>query len=329
MAMIRRSAQPEAFDAAAAPLLSASFFKLAHTPAGAAYYQAAVGPTYVDDSFVSEQAGVTIVVCCDGSSGKGLTRFGSPIEIFVSESGAISQKRQTLRETFGEIRRLAEARGGQALFRTSPSIDPNGLIASALLGAGAAPALEFRAEADLSLNEADLAADMRKGHRQQVRWGQKNLRLVSLSGASVGDDVGSTLRELHAVVAGRVTRPAESWEASHAMVVAGEGGYVLAYLGEELLGGTIALDAGDTSYYATGVYRRDHFDKPIAHACVYAAMLDAKARGRRFFDVGGIQHVGQTTNEKETSIAYFKQGFSSRVVSSVIWSLGEGEPQGH
>lgn len=327
MPMIRRTEGCAAFERAAAGLDGQAIFTLAQTAGGRAYYEASLSGL-TDDSFLIERDGALVMARLTHQAGPVLTHFGFPIEILSRGRASRTEGKRMLAEAFAEIRRVAKAHAIETVeLRTSHLNDPDGLLASILLGAGAEPGLEFRAEADLSLSPEELVADMRKGHRQQVRWGQKNLKLVSIDEASITRDTTDQVRIMHADVAGRVTRPAASWSAAEAMVAQGAGGYVLGYLDGELLGATIVLDGGDTAYYGTGVYRRDHFDKPLAHAALLQAMLDAKARGRRFFDVGIIRHPGGPPNDKEASIAYFKQGFSSRVTSSLVWRLNVKVPQ--
>lgn len=321
MPMIRRASGSAEFERAAAGLDGQAFFTLAQTPGGIAYYEASLG-ALSDDSFLVAHEGALVLARVANQPGRVLSHFGFPVEFLSAGCADRAERKRLLREAFVEMDRIAKARGAEIVeFRTTPQNDPDGLLAAMLLGAGAEPGLEFRVQTDLSLSDDELAADMRKGHRQQTRWGDRNLQLVSIDRMAVDPATTERLRLMHAEVSGRVTRPPESWAAAEALVAQGCGGYVLGHLGGELLCGTVTLDGGDIAYYASGIYRREHFDKPLAHASVYRAMLDAKARGRRYFDVGAIRDTGAPVDAKEASIAWFKQGFSSRVVSSTIWRL--------
>jgi hypothetical protein len=321
MPMIRRAQDPMAFDACLQALQPRMFYPLSFSPLGAAYYEAGVSEGFEDDSFVLEQAGALVLVCCNVRPGTTLARFGIPIEVIVGGTAGPTQRRKLLREAFGEIHRIARERGAtSASFRTSDNNDPDGMVCATMLGARARPHLEFRVNVDLSIGEEALAADMRKGHRQQVRWGDKNLEIEVVGQDRLTTDLTDTLRQMHAEVAGRVTRPQASWDATHALVAADEGYYILARLGGELVGATIILEAADAAVYATGIYRREHFDKPLAHACVWRGMQESMRRGRRFFEIGIVPYEGENASEKEFAIGFFKHGFSSRIITSTLWT---------
>ena len=55
-------------------------------------------------------------------------------------------------------------------------------------------------------------------------------------------------------------------------ISSGRGELVLGYLGEDLVAGTLVVDGATTALYASGVYDRDRFDKPLAHYPLWFAM---------------------------------------------------------
>lgn len=320
MPMVRRSRDPITFDDYICALLKRASYPLAISPLGSTYYEASLEEGYRDDSFILSQDGITILVACNVYPGTSVTRFSFPIEVIVEGAASLIKRRTLLREAFGEIHRIAQDRGAaSAFFRTSQINDPTGMVVATMLGARAKPKFEFRVTADLTIGEENLAADMRKGHRQQVRWGSKNLDLEVIGRDMLTVDITENLRQMHADVAGRHTRPQSSWRAAHAIIAADEGYYILARLNGQLLGATIIFEAGDTAVYATGIYRREHFDKPLAHACVWRGMVEALRRGRRLFEIGIVPHDSEEASKKEFDIGFFKQGFSSRVVTSILW----------
>ena len=204
--------------------------------------------------------------------------------------------------------------------------DADGLIAGHLLSTAATHSLEFRAVIDLTRSADELFGDMRKGHRQQIRWGQANMQ-VQVVDSTTGDRCSfDAYRALHAAAAGRITRGAGSWAAMFDAIVSGSGDLVLGSIDGQLVSGTLILDAGDTAYYSSGAYDRSRFDKPLAHWPLFNAILRAKNRGLRWFDVG---EIGGSGSAKEQSIAYFKGGFSSTREMSVIWTLPVSNPQTH
>ena len=303
------------------------YFELPLSALGQRYYAAVDAAASVGHSFAIEHQGRALcMVFCMSGPARRLDCSGFPIEIQLRPNLAAHDARRAIREALGEIVRLLRDEDiAAAELRTAAISDPDGMVASALLSAGATPRLEFRAEADLAPGDDDLAADLRHGHRQQVRWGRTHLRLVHVDAGDPDRQGFDRIRALHAEVAGRVTRPSESWQAMLEFIVQGQGAAILGLLGEELVAANIVLDAGHTAYYASGVYRREHFDKPLAHHCLFAAILRARQRGRRFFDLGAVALPGEGACAKLQSIGYFKRGFTSRVVSSTCWRL---EPRG-
>lgn len=298
-------------------------FGLPFSANGRVYYGAIAGPDLRDYSFsFVDQNGPIASVLCDLTLADQLTCFGSAIEIAIRQGVDLAAMRMLTSAIVSEFRLIAAETGvSDATLRTTSVNDPDGLLASALLKANARYHPAFRAVCDLTLDDDALSADMRSHHRRQVRKGQGLLTLTVIDHENADKAKFDLFRELHAEVAGRVTRPLESWDASFDLVAKGEGALVLAYIGDLLVGGTLVLDAGQTAYYASGAYRRDYFDKPISHFPLYRCFALARARGRIWFDVGDLKGEGAALNEKENHIAEFKAGFTSFVRPSIIWRL--------
>jgi hypothetical protein len=76
-----------------------------------------------------------------------------------------------------------------------------------------------------------------------------------------------------------------------------------------------------TAYYVSGVYDRTRFRHPLSHFLVYSMIIRARRRGMRFFDVGVVYAANDEASDKERAIGRFKHGFTSRTVSSTIWTV--------
>ncbi len=292
------------------PARTHRLFGLPFSAAGEAYYGAVFGAARTDHSF-RLMAGETVIaaVACDDAGGI-IGRFGSPLEPVLAPG-----QPRAVADVLGELRRIAGDRPVRIALRDGA--DPDGQLSCALLKAGAAPAVQVRAEADLACDDDALTAGLRKGARQGVRWGRAHLALRFVDAEGPDAAAFDAFRLLHAEVAGRVTRPMESWTATLDLIRQGRADLVLCDLDGLLMGGTLVMDAGDTAHYATGVYRRDHFDKPLAHAPLFAAMMRARARGRRWFDLGDLTAAG---SDKEAAIAGFKGGFAATARVGVVWT---------
>ncbi|WP_395648226.1 hypothetical protein [Terricaulis sp.] len=295
----------------------AASFKLAFSEPGRRYYGAVFAETLQDRSCaVTDDTGPLLVWECDEANGV-LQRFGNPVEPWWRPGLDHKTRREAARMLLGAL----DALGPLTLrVRTSPATDPDGLLASLLQGRGASCAVQLRSVMDLTQSEDALEAGLRSSIRRHVRWGRSNLTLEFVDAANPNEELFHAYRELHRVVAGRVTRPLDSWIESFEAIRHGEGDLVLCRQDGELAGGVLIADAGDTAFYATGVFERDRFEKPIGHWPQFVAALRAKARGRAVYDVGEVFLPEHDVSEKERAIGYFKSGFSSTLMPSLIWT---------
>ena len=287
-------------------------------PWGIAYYRAVHGADLSEHSFALEhEATIVAIVACD-SAGPFVGRFGLPLEPWFKPGLAYPNIRQAVTDTAAELRRLAKALDRPAVqVRVLPEDDAGGMLLGHLVQNGGTVHLELRAEADLTLPASVLFDDLRTAHRQNVRWGDKNLTLSFVDATEPDHGRFEAYRLFHADVAGRVTRGPESWQAMYDMIARGRGDLVLGHLDGELVSGTLVLDGLDTAVYASGVYRRERFDKSLGHAPMFSAMTRAKERGRQYFDVGAVA-LASHASAKEQAIGHFKRGFTSRTRTSVL-----------
>ena len=328
MQLIRRSKHADMFDAAQAGAQWGTFFRLPLSRYGRAYYSAIHLDDASDSSFALKQDGrIVAMIECD-SIGGNFGRFGFPIEVRIDPDLGYPARRKVAVEVISEFKRFLKEQEKSALsVRITDALDVDGILLGYLIAEGASCRQEMRAEIDLALDEQSLFDDLRKGHRQQVRWGENNLAFSSVDAANPDRAAFESYRQFHADVTGRVTRNAESWEAMFAAISAGHGDLILGFLEGALISGTLILDGGSTAYYVSGVYHRAHFDKPLGHASLFKAALRSKARGLRFFDVGELPDGQAGTSEKEVKIGFFKRGFTNRTVSSRVLILRQpGEP---
>lgn len=303
---------------------SQASFGLPFVQTGVKYYESMQPGGVADLSFaIVDDAGPLAIAGCDAGVPGKLTRFGSPLEIWWRDGLDPMARRRLTRDLIGELTRAIGAAGMEsAWLRTNDRLDPDGALAGRLADMGAEWALALRAVMDLSWSDDALLDDMRKGHRQQVRWGRDHLAMETVDAQAPDRLRFDRYRALHAEVAGRVTRGDASWDAMFELIAAGEGDLLLASLNGELVGGTLILDGGGTAYYASGAYKREHFDKPLSHYPVYLAAQRARERGQRRFDVGESVGGGiDMSDEKQRSIGRFKSGFAGGADASILWSV--------
>jgi hypothetical protein len=282
-------------------------FELPVSALGRRYYRAVVGsePKELSFAFFYDDQLAALVEC--DASHDFLGRFGSPIELRAAPNLPPEIRRLLARGVIGTLVQLAREQGLMTIKLRTTRRDDDGLLAARLLVEGASPVPSLRAIVDLSYDDSVLLGDMRKGHRQQVRWGERNLELRFVS-AEEGDHCTFELfRHLHAEVAGRVTRDVSSWNVAYEALKAGQGDLILSYFEGALVGGTLVLAPSDVAYYSTGAYRRELFRYPLSHYPVFRAFSRARD--------------GVTSSQKERHIAHFKRGFTGRTETSLVWEL--------
>jgi hypothetical protein len=152
---------------------------------------------------------------------------------------------------------------------------------------------------------------MRKGHRQQIRWGQDHLEISVVDAHDPDRARFETYRQLHSDVAGRVTRGPASWDTMFELIAAGDGDLILCSLDGVLMGGTLMLDGGGAACYASGAYRRENFDKPLSHYPLFHAAQRAASAGARCSTSARSRRVDGHGQPKERAIGHFKSGFAT------------------
>jgi Acetyltransferase (GNAT) domain len=171
---------------------------------------------------------------------------------------------------------------------------------------------------DLTAGPAAWRAALRKSSRSLINWGRRNLSISYVHKETASRALFDRYREFHAEVAGRVTRPVESWNVMYEWIVRGGGELILAFLDGKLIAGSMFIDGTETSIYASAVYDRAQFDKPLAHYPVWLGIERAHERGMKTLELGAVPPQG-TVPDKEYQIGYFKRGFATHTEVQLEW----------
>ena len=291
-----------------------------HTGAfGRTYHPAIHGNQ--DCSFVVCAEGVPILVClCAPLDGK-LTFYGMPLR-FVGRRDLDSElHRVALQSAFLYLDKMAAAHGLHEILviderrGTAPSIEEACHIR------GGKKIRTSVAYVDLTAGPAVWRKALRKSYRSLINWGRRNLSIVYLNKETPDRALFDQYRAFHAEVAGRVTRGADSWNVMYEWIIGGGGELILAFLEGKLVAGSMFIDGTATSIYASAVYDRSQFDKPLAHYPVWLGIERAQARGMKRLELGPVPPQG-TVPEKEYQIGYFKRGFATHIETQSIWRWG-------
>lgn len=175
------------------------------------------------------------------------------------------------------------------------------------------------AVADLALSEDELRRDLRDSYRSLVNWGRRSLEMEVARGPGAGGRLWEDYVPFYQQVAGSVM-PDPYWQAMADELEADRGEVILGRLDGRLLSSLVVIETGPVACYLSAAYDRDHFDKPLGHWPLYMAMLRAKERGCRWFNLGHVP-AGEPYSAKEVNIGKFKRGFTSRRSAVTEWVL--------
>lgn len=248
--------------------------------------------------------------------------FGRPL--FLAVAPSTPDARGSLELTlFEHFRKIALDRRLPVEFVTPRLHDPLlGTIGLRTLSSGGTLHVQYRAVVDITQSDDEIWRDIRRRFRTHINWGRQNLDISIVNSGNPDRAAFDAFQAFHADVAGRQTRPEESWNEMFKNLSAGRAELILARLARGLCAGTFTNYGKHMATYATGVYDRSLFEKPISHWPMFLAIQRAKALGCRYYDIGEV-FLNEKADPKERNIAFFKKGFTSRVEVHEIWQIGE------
>jgi hypothetical protein len=288
-------------------------------------YRKVFPDSHPDSSFVVMRQGEPAAVACGTLEAGVFSSFGVPASLCLRQGLTTAEAWRVCDTALKHIRGLLPE-GGHALLRGGTIGQPGQVLDQVCAHRQAHAHAVVHAVAELELDEAELERQLRSSYRTEVRWGRTNLRMTHLNQANPDRALFDLYPAFHAKVAGRTMRGPDYWQLLYDEVVAGRSEMSLGWLDGQLASGTVVVDTAQTSYYASGVYDRSLFDRPISHWPVFDAMLRAKQRGVRWFDLGEIPQAGTEASDKELRIGFFKRGFTRGTRISVFWTLPKRHP---
>lgn len=284
---------------------------------GRSYYPAVHGKSHRDYSFAVEwQNEPRVVVLCSAIDGV-LGMHGIPARIFAEENLDADVFKAAIKQAFVHIDEIAAAAKVREVViseRAGPILSP---IGEACLSRRAKAEVTLIGMVDLAAGPSVWKKSLRKSFQQFINWGRKNFSVSYLNDRNFLQEEFDRFRLFHAQVAGRVTRPIESWNAMADAVRSGYGEVIMAEISGKLVAAALFLDGTATSLYMTGVYDRDSED-PLAHYVTWHGMERAHLRGMKNMELGPIHQFG-VTDLKEFNIGFFKRGFVTHMESSLDW----------
>jgi len=174
----------------------------------------------------------------------------------------------------------------------------------------AAVTVGYELFADLSWRLDALRLNVRKSYRPLL--GKADLWRVEVLGPELAPETWDECRELHRMVAGRTTRPRETWDLQFRAISAGEGFVVTLREAEDMLiGYALFHHSRHEALYASAAYDRglEAQGLPLGHVSLWRAIEHAKGLGLRSLRLGErVYGPG-----KEATISLFKEGFATHM----------------
>lgn len=169
---------------------------------------------------------------------------------------------------------------------------------------------------DLSLGLEDIRLKFRKSFKPFINKGLREWRVKVHEQAS--DELFEKFRLLHKSVAGRTTRPIESWNKQKEQIDSMESFIVtVSAENDEMVGAGLFTYSRDSGFYCVGAYKRELSDQPLGHAVQMKAIETFKKNGVKWYELGlkRLKIDKKIPTEKELALSHFKQGFATHVLA--------------
>lgn len=206
-------------------------------------------------------------------------------------------------------------------FEEYPSAQGLSPVATTLLDGGVKPENTYSTTIPLSYPENTLWSHIRKSYKPLIHKGEREFQCRLVDAATVTTQDIEAFLCLHATVSGRSTRSHDSWLRQLEAIKSNEAFAVFLLLNGELIGASYFICGLRRCYYGVGAYKRELFDRPIAHVALWQAIREAKRRGCAFFDMGRWHTHFCGVSEKEQNISHFKRGFGGIAETSLLFSV--------
>jgi hypothetical protein len=319
IAILPAHADPEVFKRILADPAFAAIETNPHTGAfGRAYHPAIHGNRDCSFSVVAKDAPALLCLCAPLDNKLGF--YGLPLRLIARKDLDDDTRRAAINAAFQHLDDLMETHHLREMVLLDDGEPGASHVAVVCHARAGTMSLRPVALVDLTVGLAGWRAALRKSSRSLINWGRRNLSISYVNKDAPDRVLFEKYRAFHAEVAGRITRAEGSWVVMYDWIVRGGGELVMAFLGERLVASSMFIDGTEISIYASGVYDRTQFDKPLAHYPVWLGIERAQMRGMKWVDLGEVPPHG-TVPDKEYQIGYFKRGFATNIKDTLVWRL--------
>lgn len=171
---------------------------------------------------------------------------------------------------------------------------------------------------DLSLSIDEIKSRFRRSIKSIINKGLREWEIQVHENPS--NQLFNKFRLLHKTVAGRSTRPIESWDKQKLQIESKESFLVTASeTSKALVGAGLFVYSQKIGEYMSGAYKRELFDKPFSHAVQMMAIQTLKNKGLKWYELGQkyllIDKNKKPATKKELSIVHFKEAFATHTLA--------------
>jgi hypothetical protein len=168
---------------------------------------------------------------------------------------------------------------------------------------------------DLTRGEAELRMDLSSGHRNLINGTEK--RGISLRAGGVGDDIEEFLSMLQETARRSGVKFYPDWyyrKLIEVLLPLGSASFYMAEVGGKRVAGALFYDWQGRRYYAhAGAHQQLNREHKASVSLVWKAILDAKSKGYKQFDLWGVAPAGEP-DHPWAGITQFKTSFGGRTI---------------
>ncbi|MEK7244557.1 MAG: GNAT family N-acetyltransferase, partial [Pseudomonadota bacterium] len=260
-----------------------------------------------DRSFVvAGEAGPAVAVAATAQDNE-ISMLGLPAVVALSRDLDAPAAAKALAVAFEHLDRIGAADGAGLARVRGGEAGCFGPLDNACIARLSKPVARMHAVVDLGGGEEAIRRGLRDSYRSLVNWGRKQLVMTYVNRDHPDRTAFDAFPAFHSRVAGAGARAADYWNVIWEEIARGDAELSLGRLADgSLVAGTLTAFAGGCAYYASGVYDRDRFEKPLGHWPVFDALVRAGRRGIARYDLGEVHPRGAAL-DKEVQIGFFKK----------------------
>lgn len=171
---------------------------------------------------------------------------------------------------------------------------------------------------DLSKDINQILNEMRKGHRYDIRRGEKVFEVNIFDKSNITKETFDQYRILHHKAAGRITRPLITFEMMYKWILEGKAILCGASYNEYFVGFALIIIYKNGAYYGSASDDPDaNISVPFSHIIQWGVINWLKENGFQTYEIGLQQFSAQMfdiPSEKDKTISFFKRGFGGYTV---------------